>query len=222
MTGDPEVPEPPESPQSPEGSQGPGRPRRHGAALQTALLDAAWEELQAVGYAGFTVDAVARRAGTSRPVLYRRWSNRAQLVLAAVRAHAPSLRPSDFPDTGHLRGDLLAELRLMRDRYGRIGPDIANGLATELDQLPSDVLDMFPGITAEIVARAARRGEIGPHPVPAHVLLVPHAVLRHELTLRHRRPGDADLALLVDDVVIPAIRHASDRPAGRRTLHSPT
>jgi hypothetical protein len=44
----------------------------------------------------------------------------------------PSLRPGDFPDTGQLRGDLLAELRLMRDRYYRIGPEIMNGLASEL------------------------------------------------------------------------------------------
>jgi AcrR family transcriptional regulator len=59
--------------------------RRYGAALERALLGAAWEELRESGYAGFTIDAVARRAGTSRPVLYRRWPNRAQLVLAGER-----------------------------------------------------------------------------------------------------------------------------------------
>jgi AcrR family transcriptional regulator len=183
--------------------------RRRGAALEEALLDAAWDELCEVGYASFTVDGVARRAGTSRPVLYRRWPNRAQLVLAAIRAHVPSLPPEDFPDTGQLRGDLLAELTLMRDRYYRIGPEIMNGLASELAQLPADVLDALLPITAAIVARAADRGEIGMHPVPAHVLAVPQALLRHELGLLHHRPTDAELARIVDDVTIPAIQHAS-------------
>jgi AcrR family transcriptional regulator len=185
------------------------RRRRRGAALEEALLDAAWDELHEAGYAGFTVDGVARRAGTSRPVLYRRWPNRAQLALAAIRAHVPSLRPEDFPDTGQLRGDLLAELRLMRDRYYRIGPEIMNGLASELAHLPADVLDVLLPINAAIVARAAGRGEIGIHPVPAHVLAVPQALLRHELGLLHHRPTDAELARIVDDIAIPAIRHAS-------------
>jgi len=52
-----------------------GTTRRRGAELEAALLDAAWDELQAVGYAGLTMEAVADRAGTSRAVLYRRWPN---------------------------------------------------------------------------------------------------------------------------------------------------
>jgi AcrR family transcriptional regulator len=60
------------------------------AALDAALLEAAWDELGEVGYPGFTLDGVAARAGTSRPVLARRWPNRAELVIAAMRHHAPS------------------------------------------------------------------------------------------------------------------------------------
>jgi AcrR family transcriptional regulator len=186
--------------------------RRHGAVLQQALLDAAWDELRATGYSGFTVDAVARRAGTSRPVLYRRWPSRAQLVLAAVRAHVPPLDPRDFPDTGQLRGDLLAGLRLQRTRFDDVGPDVMSGLVTELDQLPPGILDLFPGITAAAVARAADRGEIGPQPVPAHVLAAPHDLLRHELGFRHHRPTDTELARIVDDIALPAIQHVSRHP----------
>lgn len=186
--------------------------RRHGAALEQALLDAAWDELRATGYAGFAVDAVARRAGTSRPVLYRRWPNRAHLVLAAVRAHVPPLRAEDFPDTGQLRSDLLAALRVQRSRFEYIGTDLLNGLASELDQLPPDVLDVFPALTAAAVARAADRGEIGPHPVPARVLAAPHDLLRHELAIRHHMPTDTELAQIIDDITIPAIKHASHHP----------
>jgi len=79
-----------------------GKTRRRGAALETALLDAAWDELQVTGYAGLTMEAVADRAGTSRAVLYRRWRNRPELVIAAMRRHRPMLS-GEVPDTGSLR-----------------------------------------------------------------------------------------------------------------------
>src|ERR1700691_1181732 len=93
--------------------------RRRGAALEAALLDAAWDELGAVGYPRFTLDGVAARAGTSRPVLARRWSNRAELVIAALRHHASSAA-FGLPDTGTLRGDVLAVLRQMSASVGEI------------------------------------------------------------------------------------------------------
>ncbi|WP_448062195.1 TetR/AcrR family transcriptional regulator [Cellulomonas hominis] len=58
---------------------------RRGAELEEALLDAAWQQLLTAGYGGFTVDAVAERAHTSKPVLYRRWPTREDLLLALVR-----------------------------------------------------------------------------------------------------------------------------------------
>jgi len=57
--------------------------RRRGDHLEHALLAATWEELLAVGYANLTMDGVAARAHTSKPVLYRRWPTRPELVLAA-------------------------------------------------------------------------------------------------------------------------------------------
>ena len=38
-----------------------GKTRRRGEALEHALLDAAWAELQAAGYTGLTMEAVADR-----------------------------------------------------------------------------------------------------------------------------------------------------------------
>ncbi|RYY09760.1 MAG: TetR/AcrR family transcriptional regulator, partial [Alphaproteobacteria bacterium] len=61
--------------------------RRRGAALEDAILAAAWIELQNSGYTNFTYEAVARRAETSRPVLYRRWQTKLELALAAIRHH---------------------------------------------------------------------------------------------------------------------------------------
>src|SRR4051794_20026628 len=89
-----------------------GRRRRRGAMLEDAIVDAAWDELRAVGYANLTMEGVAARAKTSRAVLYRRWRGRPELVLAAKRAHAPLLSGLT-PDTGSLREDVLVLMRRM-------------------------------------------------------------------------------------------------------------
>ena len=81
--------------------------------------------------------------------------------------------------------------------------------------LTSDAPDVSANMAAA-VARAVGRGEIGPHPVPAHILAAPHARLRHELAIRHHRPTDAELAQIIDDITIPAIQRASHHPAGKR------
>src|SRR5580693_5808386 len=105
--------------------------RRRGAALEHALLDAAWEELQSSGYARLTMERVAERAGTSRAVIYRRWRNRAELVIAAMRHHQP-LYSDSVPDTGTLRGDALAVLGRASSRISAIGPDTVVGLLGDL------------------------------------------------------------------------------------------
>src|ERR1700742_3539938 len=93
--------------------------RRRGAALQEALLDAAWHELTTSGYGRFTMEAVAARAGTSTPVLYRRWPDRRDLALAAIR-HYGDRNPVGVPDTGTLRGDLVAFLREASAKRGAV------------------------------------------------------------------------------------------------------
>src|SRR5580698_11541331 len=83
--------------------------RRHGAELEQAILDAAWEQLIAEGYEHFTIETVAARARTSKPVLYRRWKTREDLLRDTVRHRGAADLPV-IPDTGTLRGDLLALL----------------------------------------------------------------------------------------------------------------
>src|SRR4051812_5544685 len=93
--------------------------RRRGAALEKALLDAAWAELNDHGYDEFTIDAVAARAATSRAVLYRRWPGKPELVHAAL-VNAVGDHPVAAPDTGSLRGDVIALLRQANRRRARL------------------------------------------------------------------------------------------------------
>src|SRR5690606_14057570 len=89
--------------------------RRRGSALEDAILDAAWVELDTHGYAGLTMEAVAARAGTSRPVLARRWDTRASLAVAAIRRQI-SRHPIDVEDRGDVRAELLDLLERASER----------------------------------------------------------------------------------------------------------
>ena len=188
-----------------------GKTRRRGAALEDALLDAAWAELQAVGYAGLTMEAVADRAGTSRAVLYRRWRNRPELVLAVIRRHRPLLS-GEIPDTGTLRGDVLALLRRMSSRLAEIGPETVYGLlgdylgdadmfARSRDQL----LSISAEVMETILKRAADRGEARAG-VENRIATLPTALFRNELFLARTPPSEGTLVEIVDDVFLPLVR----------------
>src|SRR5882757_6165421 len=62
-----------------------GPVRRRGAVLEEAILRAAVDELTESGYPGLTMDRVAKRAGTNKNAIYRRWPNRLALGVAAYR-----------------------------------------------------------------------------------------------------------------------------------------
>ena len=188
-----------------------GKTRRRGEALEHALLDAAWAELQAAGYAGLTMEAVADRAGTSRAVLYRRWRNRPELVLAVIRRHRPLLS-GEIPDTGSLRGDVLALLRRMSSRLAEIGPETVYGLlgdylsdadmfARSRDQL----LTISTEVMETILKRAAGRGEARAG-VENRIATLPTALFRNELFLARIPPSEGTLVEIVDDVFLPLVR----------------
>src|SRR3954451_6638713 len=81
------------------------RPRVEGER-EDEILDATVRLLMDVGYDRLTMDAVAAAARASKATLYRRWETKASLVLEAVLAQKGPA--DDLPDTGSLRGDLIA------------------------------------------------------------------------------------------------------------------
>lgn len=156
-----------------------GKTRRRRAALDAALLGAAWEELQAAGHAGMTMEAVANRAGTSRTVVYRRWPKKADLFIAVLRRHAPTFL-REVPDTGSLRGGVLAVLEWQSGHLARMG------------------------IVAVILKRAADRGQGGG--VSDRVASVPTDLFRHQLFLDRVPPSRDVIVEIVDEVFLPLVR----------------
>ena len=185
--------------------------RRRGAALEEALLDAAWDELQASGYAHFTMDGVAERAGTSRAVLYRRWRNRPELVVAALRKHRPMLSGA-VPDTGNLRDDVLAVLQRVSDQMTAVGPETIYGLVGDyiadadlFAALREQVLHVAADVMATILKRAEARGEARGDISP-RIATLPTDLLRHELLLNRTPPTERTIVEIIDDVFLPLVQ----------------
>lgn len=184
--------------------------RRRGSALEDALLDAAWGELREVGYARLTMEGVAQRAGTSRPVLARRWPTRPQLVIAALRRHRPMLS-GEIPDTGDLRGDVLAVLRRVSARLAELGPETIYGLLGDyfadpalVPDIQAQVLQTGNEVMATILKRATERGEARDD-IPPRVATLPIDLLRHEL-FRSLSPADEHaITEIVDQVFLPLV-----------------
>lgn len=83
-----------------------GRPRD--PRIDDSVLRATVELLGKSGYADLSVDAIAKRAGTSKPAIYRRWPSKAHLVHEAV---FPMSEATELPDTGSLAGDVREMVR---------------------------------------------------------------------------------------------------------------
>ncbi|XUL91145.1 TetR/AcrR family transcriptional regulator [Streptomyces galilaeus] len=178
--------------------------RRRGAALEADILDAVWEELAEVGYARLTMEGVAARAKTGKQVLYRRWRNRAELVKAAL-PHRTGTIADRIPDTGELREDVLAVLRLMVDRQREIGPDVVRGLLAEAPDLDPRVFGIMHDILGTLLRRAVGRGEIPTADLPRRVVTLPAQLLRYEMVLSRDPVEDRALVEIVDEVFLPLV-----------------
>jgi AcrR family transcriptional regulator len=188
----------------------PVRHRRRGQELETALLDAAWDELVEVGYASLTMESVAARARTGIAVLYRRWANKDELVLAAIE-HYRLARQVAIPDTGSLRGDLLALLTAVNKASATFTAVAAaaafSGLLASTGLTPAQARDKVlgerPGRERIIYQRAAERGEIDLDRIPPAVLAMPFELLRHDLLLNLEPLRPARIQSIIDELFLP-------------------
>lgn len=193
------------------------RTRRRNEGLREAINQAVLAELDDHGYAGVTFEGVARRARTSKPVLYRRYRSRAQMVLDAVRQSA--VHELTWKPTGSLRGDLNALLGAVSDQFARFGVETYLSLLAESDDELLDDARAAAGVvtreTMAVVFQSARqRGELGPEPIPDQVASVPISLIRHD-GLFFRRVDANAIASTIDRVIIPLLETVSRKPSER-------
>ncbi|GAA4666232.1 TetR/AcrR family transcriptional regulator [Gordonia humi] len=181
--------------------------------MEAAILDAAWEQLTERGYEGFTFEAVADRADTSRPVLYRRWATRAELLKATIRHHGDA-EDTSAPDTGSVRGDLLAALRRSNEQRSNFLVLLSaslGGYYAETGSTPGEIRELLLGRRArlaidDILDRGVERGEIDPATLTPLVRAVPYSLFRHEVVMNLQAVPDETLEAIVDEVFLPLVR----------------
>jgi AcrR family transcriptional regulator len=150
--------------------------------ITAAIRDAVMNELAEVGYGRLSIEAVARRAGVGKTAIYRRWSNKLEMVLEIVSEVAGRSVP--LPDTGSFEGDLtLLMMIVSRALQHRIASQIIPDLMAEAARNPQ---------IAETLQKALHT-----HQTAVGDKLVGQAVARGEL------PAGADPELAVDLILGP-------------------
>lgn len=179
---------------------------RRNPASQEAILQAAGEILATEGPAGFSIEAVARRARAGKPTIYRWWPNRTALLLELYQQFK-NTKP--FPDTGSLRGDLIAFLSNQLvgfwkdDHYGTVFRSIVAEAQT--DPAAAEALSSYERDRRThsqiIIERAKARGEIADAVDAALAIDMVVAFAWHRLLTGRIAETPADIDPFVDIVL---------------------
>ncbi len=140
----------------------PGRPRS--SVADEAILEAAVDVFAEVGLEGLTMEGVAARAGVAKNTVYRRYANKLDLVVSAVRRYTDvGARP---PDTGTTRGDVRALVEglvaiLTDTPVGRMLPTLVavRTRVPELDAAYAQIVAEKRARSAVVVRRAVERDD---------------------------------------------------------------
>jgi AcrR family transcriptional regulator len=184
-----------------------GRPRdpSRDEAITTAALDLLVRD----GYDRFSIEAVASLAGVGKATVYRRWSNKAELVIDAMATVKPVI---DSVDTGSLDGDVDLMIAASSSRPNQRLLQIMASICSALPREP-ELLTAFrsrftePRIAAitAILHRARRRGELGEDvDIDMAASLVPSLMLQRVL-MTGQPAGRAYAEKVVGSVLLPVL-----------------
>jgi AcrR family transcriptional regulator len=195
-----------------------GRKRDH--SRDPEILDAALAVLSETGYEAMTMDMVATRAKAGKATLYRRWPSKAELVIEAVACMKQGMSSlENAPDTGSLRGDLVALIRphSIEDNDRKL--QVMGGLVSMLSRDPQLADAVNEAITEPrarlnrmLIERAIERGEVR---TEADIDTVAHIApsMTAYRTLVQRKAVDREFLVgLIDGVVLPALGLPSGEP----------
>jgi AcrR family transcriptional regulator len=197
----------------------PRRGRPLNQALDAAILRAALDAIAESGYEALRIEQVARRIGAGKSSVYRRWPTKEALVVAAIRwylAERAALAANTSSSASSLREDLIRHVRAVVALLTRQHVAILSGLFQAMrtnDHLASmvrrELVHAETTALSAVLQRAVERGEIARLPHSSALLHVTAGVVFTRLFVLDQ-PVDEALAIgLVDDVLIPSIRHAA-------------
>ena len=176
------------------------------ARVREAVLRAALDVLSDQGFEQLTFSEIGRRAGVHATSVQRRWGSRENLLFEAIRGFADqTLR---MPNTGSLRGDLIAFSRSLADYFATpIGGQILQMLVASVENDPAfaanraDFVKIRHDAIRVMLHRAAERGDLreGIDDETALALLLGPIYVRMLIT---RLPVDDDFVERATDALL--------------------
>jgi AcrR family transcriptional regulator len=191
------------------------RQRKRGAELEDAIHDAVFAELADVGYAGFTVEAVAARAKTGKASIYRRWGTKQDLVVDAFLARYGG--PGDIlneirSDPNATTRELLVRLATRICEVSDVAGEVMRAVACEATRDPdlASAVDQkvhCPKRAAfvELLHRGVERGEVRPDAACTLYADILPAMLTYRMVLNNQPVTEHDAIEIVDHVMLPLI-----------------
>jgi AcrR family transcriptional regulator len=205
-----------------------GRPRNPN--IDSAVLAATLALLDEAGYAALSLEDVARRAGTSRPAIYRRWHGRARLALAAL---AMRLDVAEVPDLGCTVCDLEEGLGVFARVFATIRPDALGPLFAECNADPilqaefmAVLFDPPRAAVARMLDRALVRGDLRADMDRELVLDMLGSLIHYRALFGHASIGTTDIESAVAALLrgiandYPALVEHSRRLAAEQARHA--
>lgn len=187
--------------------------RRRGQELVDAIHQAVIDETAAAGVSGLTMEGIARRAGTAKTSLYRRWSKPEDILVEAVLRHYPQETPA--PEADNLRGDLVRSLELFRTLMGdrelgrALMAVVAEGMRRPelIQRMWTEVYEPRGGrFTRTVLKHYAARGEVDPARVTDVTTDIGEAMM---IKYCADHPGEIPpsdyLERIVDEVILPSV-----------------
>lgn len=172
---------------------------------RSRTLDAAFQLLGDEGVEGATVERIADCAGVHKTTIYRHWPEREMLLAEALETH---LDPPPAPDTGSLRGDLVAAMRglartITTPPWSVLLPSLIAAAAHDdrLAELHGTFTRRRRDATMAVIERGQERGEIAADVDASHLVdLLAGAVIYRRL-MTHEPVDDAYVEAHVDRVL---------------------
>jgi AcrR family transcriptional regulator len=204
-----------------------GRPRD--PQIDAAVLRATIAVLREAGYGGFTLEQVARRAGTTKPAIYRRWPNRQRLLLAALGRRLGEVRA---PDTGCTLCDLDECLKLFVAAFRRMPPGVIGPLFADCAgdrhlraAFMTALFDPPRAAVRDTLERARARGDLRDDADLDLIVDLIGSLVHYRALFGHAPTSDAEIERAVEALLrgiatdYPRLLEHSRRVSGDPALH---
>ncbi len=173
------------------------------------------------------MDRIAKRAGTGKAALYRRWPNVRALGLDVFLATIAEAVPQAFPNTGSLREDLVDSMKSFTSSFRGPMALVLRELISEsahdsalIEEFNRRLGEPMESELVNVLQRAMARGEIPTKPIDPLIFELPDALISHRLLMRGEVIDDITCEHLVDHVILPLLEFRRQDVTGDGETHT--